>query len=473
MKPLFKKNYFVLLVTTLTLISFSITFAEEPPPKKYELKDAIHILQILAGGMEAPDPEPEPEGVIGFETVGQDWKWNVFENGDNPPPLEIVVNPDRSGENTSPYVAKFTAKKNGAEWAGTETFGFEPFTLDESNATVTIFVYKPVISRVCLKLVFPSGEGLGTVAELFTENTKTNEWEKLSVSFKDKINAATDKITGLVIYPDRDPRNADNVCLFDNISFSDDPVIENVIKSELIRSVEHAENLANGTGIGTSNGQVSQETADTLRTKINDAKVVMNNPAATQMEVDSAVVILEAAILDFQNAIIGDIGDDNGDGLIYLYTADDSLIDLDFNEDYQSVNDWGSGSTLDKEYSEDSVYQPVIMVTPGIGSWGDSSNGCVAFSQFSPGFASTYQSLHFKYKGGTLVKLKFPGTKNQEVTYDVNSATQLEDGWFEFTIPLSNHEDYQTASEFGIFNHNIEDPFFITDIYFTPPTESK
>jgi hypothetical protein len=470
MKPLFKKNYFVLLVTTLTLISFSITFAEEPPPKKYELKDAIHILQILAGAGEQQDPE----GVIGFDPNGKDMEWIVFDNDDYTQ-LEFVPNPDRSGENPTATVVKFVAKNAGADHAGVLTRSLDPFKLDETNCTVTILVYKPIKSRVGIKFEQPDGAGgFASTGEIFVTNTKINEWEKLTFDFSSKIEEPSSmNITGLVIFPDFDPRDEDNLCYFDNISFSDDPVIVKVNKVPLEQAIGRANDLANTTGIGTANGQVSQTNANTFRQAIVTAQNVINNPDATQQDVDLALGTLDEAIAKFKNAIIGDIGDDNGDGLIYLYTADDSLIDLDFNEDYQSVNDWGSGSTLDKEYTEDSIYQPVIMVTPGIGSWGDSSNGCVAFSQFSPGFASTYQSLHFKYKGGTLVKLKFPGTKNQEVIYDVNSATQLEDGWFEFTIPLSNHEDYQTASEFGIFNHNIEDPFFITDIYFTPPTESK
>jgi len=461
MKNILKKNYFVFLVTTLTLISFSVTFANEPP-KKVELKDAIHVLQILAngGGNEKPDPEPEPDGVIGFETVGQDWEWSVFENGDHSPPLEVVVNPDRSGENTTPYVAKFTAKKDGQEWAGTETFGFEPFTLNESNATVTIFVYKPLISRVCIKLVFPAGEGLGTVAELFVENTKINEWEKLSVSFKDKINVPTSKITGLVIFPDRDPRNADNVCLFDNISFSDDPVSENVIKNGLIQSIKRAENLANGTGIGTSNGQVSQDAADTFRVKIGDAIAVKNNPAATQMEVDSAIVILETATLDFKNAIIGTVGDDDGDGKVYLYATDASIeIDLDRGEgkDYLEIVDWETGTTHDDSYMEDSTYKPVFSVSAGTG-WGS----CVAFKGFTAGFASNYKSFHFKYKGSQPIKLQFAKATTPEVVLTPDS-----DDWYEFVIDLhSTHGDLGATSEIGFYNHD-KAPFLITDIYFT------
>ena len=473
MKNIIKKNYFVFLVTTLTLISFSVTFANEPP-KKVELKDAIHVLQILAngGGNEKPDPEPEPDGVIGFETVGQDWEWSVFENGDHSPPLEVVVNPDRSGENTTPYVAKFTAKKDGQEWAGTETFGFEPFTLNESNATVTIFVYKPLISRVCIKLVFPAGQGLGTVAELFTENTKTNEWEKLSVSFKEKINVPTDKITGLVIYPDRDPRSTDNVCLFDNISFSDDPVIEKVKKAILIRTIELAENLANETGIGTLDGHVSQDAADTFRAKIGEAKVVMNDPAATQMEVNSAIEILEDATLDFNNAIIGTIGDDNGDGFIYVYASDENIeIDLDKGEDYSSdYSNWGAGSTINDEDVTDNTYQPVISVTSGTG-WGGIA-GCIAFTGFKPGFPSSYPTLTFKYKNdqSQSVRVKFPGDTNpalHEKEYLVSSASQLSGGWFEFSINLSDFGNLNATTEFAIFDKDHEGTFYLTDIYFT------
>jgi hypothetical protein len=457
MKIFFKNKYFNLFLISLVFVSFNFAFAEE---KKYELKDAIQILQILAG---AGEEKPDPEGVIGFDPTGKDWEWVVFENDDNPS-LQFVPNPDRSGENPTATVAKFIARDAGQDWAGVNTHNIVPFKLDKTNSTVTIFVYKPEKSRVGIKFEQPDGAGgLASTGEIFVTNTKINEWEKLTFNFSGKIGEpSSENITGLVIFPDFDPRNEDHVCYFDNISFSDDPVIVKVDTSILERTLKKANDLANGTGIGTANGQVSQADAVTFRQAITAAQAVKDNSAVTQQEVDDALTVLEEAIADFKNAIIGDFGDDNGDGFIYLYATNDSIeIDLDFNDDYKSVSNWGIGSALNNNDTTDSTYQPVFSVGAGSG-WGS----CVAFSGFESGFASTYQTIHFKFKGGSSIKLKFPASANEEIEYQVSSASALNDGWYEFSIDLSGHGDLSNTSEFAFLNHS-KAPFLITDIYFT------
>ena len=82
----------------------------------------------------------------------------MFENDTNPP-VEIIPNPDPSGANTSATVAKFTALQTGNPWAGCESLhgsDIGTFTLDATNSTVKIMVWKPVISDVGLKFVLPS-----------------------------------------------------------------------------------------------------------------------------------------------------------------------------------------------------------------------------------------------------------------------------------------------------------------------------
>jgi hypothetical protein len=460
MKNIIKKNYFVFLVTTLTLIAFSVTFANEPP-KKYELKDAIHILQLLAGAI--PEDKPDPEGVIGFDPNGKDWEWSVFENNDTPS-FELVPNPDRSGENTTATVAKFIARDAGKDWAGVQTRNLVPFKLDSTNCTITIFVYKPRKSRVGIKLEQADGAGgFASTGEIFLTNTKINEWEKLTFDFKGKIGEpSSERICGLVIFPDFDPRDEDNVCYFDNISFSDDPIIEKVNTVLLEQAILRANALANEIGIGANHGQVSQTDAATFRQEIAKAQAVLDNSDATQQEVDDALGALETAIETFKNAIIGEVGDDDGDGRIYVYATDENIeIDLDFDEDYDSISDWGSGTTLNNNYVEDSTYQPVISLSVGTG-W-----SCIAFSGFDQGFASTYQTIHLKLKGASSVKLKFPGSAIEEIEYFGTSASPLNDGWFEYTIDISGHGSLSATSEFAILNHGLTSPFYVTDIYFT------
>ena len=63
-----------------------------------KMKKVFFFLIILA----VINPVISQNAPIDFEAggFGADWTWTVFENDTNPP-LEIVVNPDPSGINTS------------------------------------------------------------------------------------------------------------------------------------------------------------------------------------------------------------------------------------------------------------------------------------------------------------------------------------------------------------------------------------
>ncbi len=153
---------------------------------------------------------------VDFETAangGASENWAVFENVDNPA-LEIISNPDMTG-NTSSTVAKFTARQDGNPWAGTETVLQSPFTLDASNSTVKIWVWKSVISDVGIKFANAAG---GSTGEIKVANTKTNEWEELTFDFSGVIGDPNNTdITNLVVFPDFQDRSQENVVYFDNI----------------------------------------------------------------------------------------------------------------------------------------------------------------------------------------------------------------------------------------------------------------
>ncbi len=156
---------------------------------------------------------------VNFEspTGGASSLWNVFENVDNPA-LEIVSNPDASGENTSATVAKFTARQAGQPWAGTETPLQTPFTLSATNSTVKIKVWKSVISDVGIK--FANGAG-GSTGEIKVPNTKTNEWEELTFDFSGVIGDPNNtNIEFLVVFPDFNARTAETVSYFDAITLN-------------------------------------------------------------------------------------------------------------------------------------------------------------------------------------------------------------------------------------------------------------
>ena len=160
---------------------------------------------------------------IDFETggYGATWTWTVFENGSNPS-LEIVTNPNTGGINSSATVAKFTALQAGQPWAGCESLhgsDIGTFSLDATNSTVKIMVYKTVISDVGLKFVIPSSGSLG---EIKVANTVTNAWEELTFDFSSHIGLPEAiGIDQIVVFPDFDlgGRTQDNIIYFDNISF--------------------------------------------------------------------------------------------------------------------------------------------------------------------------------------------------------------------------------------------------------------
>jgi len=162
---------------------------------------------------------------VDFEAggYGADWTWTVFENETNPA-IEILANPDNSGINTSATVAKFTALQAGQPWAGCESLhgsDIGEFSFDATNATVKVMVWKPVISDVGVKFVEASGEAQ---PEVKVANTLINQWEELTFDLSGSIGAGiTGIIDQIIIFPDFDlaGRTSDNICYFDNITFSE------------------------------------------------------------------------------------------------------------------------------------------------------------------------------------------------------------------------------------------------------------
>ncbi len=160
---------------------------------------------------------------IDFESGGHgaNWTWTVFENDTNPA-LEIIANPDMNG-NTSATVAKFTALQTGNPWAGTESMhgsDIGTFTLSAENSIVKIMVWKPVISDVGIKFAKADGAAL---VEIKVPNTVVNQWEELTFDFSSRIgDPNTVDQDQIIIFPDFDlnGRTQDNICYFDNITFS-------------------------------------------------------------------------------------------------------------------------------------------------------------------------------------------------------------------------------------------------------------
>jgi hypothetical protein len=179
------------------------------------------ITQSVASGGTVTPPATGLNAPVTFETSeqGSTWTFTNFENGTNPlVGYEKVANPSVAGINTSATVGKFTTAVAGATWAGCQSNGIGKFTLDPTNSTVKIMVYKTVISDVALKFAIAGGGSLG---EIKVPNTKVNEWEELTFDFYNQIGKleSTDIVT-MMVSPDYRVRTTDNVSYFDNITFS-------------------------------------------------------------------------------------------------------------------------------------------------------------------------------------------------------------------------------------------------------------
>jgi hypothetical protein len=153
---------------------------------------------------------------IDFETVGQDWAWNLFSNGDNAPTLySVVANPNSSGINTSANVAKYIVNVSGAPWAGLYSSNIGPFTFTSENCKLKVLVYKNVASFFDLK--FENGDA-SIICEKKVSNTLVNQWEELSFDFSSFIGKSVSK---LVIFPDFPAaRTVGSINYWDNISFN-------------------------------------------------------------------------------------------------------------------------------------------------------------------------------------------------------------------------------------------------------------
>ncbi|MDX9748775.1 MAG: T9SS type A sorting domain-containing protein [Paludibacter sp.] len=156
------------------------------------------------------------QSTINFETVGQDWAWTIFENGDNAPALySVVANPAVGGINTSANVAKYIVNANGQPWAGAWSNNLPDFTFTSENCIVKVMVYKDVISDFLVKF---ENDDVSVAFEKKVSNTVTNQWEELTFDFTNRIGTA---VTRLVIIPDFPAaRTAGSTNYFDNISFN-------------------------------------------------------------------------------------------------------------------------------------------------------------------------------------------------------------------------------------------------------------
>ena len=165
------------------------------------------------------------QSTIDFETVGQDWSWTLFENGDNDVSLYSVVdNPVNTGINTSAKAGKYIVNADAQAWAGLWSADLGSLTFTSDNCIVKVEVYKDVVSNFGVKF---ENDDASVAFEVKVANTLTGEWEELTFDFSAHIGKT---VTKLVLFPDfPDTRTAGSTNYFDNISFSASttPPVEN------------------------------------------------------------------------------------------------------------------------------------------------------------------------------------------------------------------------------------------------------
>lgn len=204
-----QKSYIVTGLTASTPYSFSIT-------AKDAANNAAANNPIVVNATTSAAPALS---TINFETVGQDWAWTLFENGDNAPALySVVSNPGSNAVNSSTSCAKYIVNPTGQPWAGLWSDNLPDFTFTADNCIVKVMVYKSVISNFDVK--FEGAGGLNFEKQV--PNTVINQWEELTFDFTNRIGST---VTRLVIIPDfPGTRTAGSTNYFDNISFNSNTV---------------------------------------------------------------------------------------------------------------------------------------------------------------------------------------------------------------------------------------------------------
>tara|TARA_B100001093_G_scaffold364362_1_gene349165 strand:- start:1976 stop:2872 length:897 start_codon:yes stop_codon:yes gene_type:complete len=185
--------------------------------KELNMKKLLLVIMIFSKTLLAQNSP------IDFETggYGANWTWTVFEN-DNNPSLEIMTNPNIGGINSSATVAMFTALQTGQPFAGCESLhgtDIGSFSFDSTNCIIKIMVWKDVISDVGIKFADATS---AAQPEIKVANTLINQWEELTFDFSSRIGVYPVVKDQIIIFLDFElaGRTQDNVCYFDNVSFS-------------------------------------------------------------------------------------------------------------------------------------------------------------------------------------------------------------------------------------------------------------
>ena len=157
---------------------------------------------------------------------------------------------------------------------------------------------------------------------------------------------------------------------------------------------------------------------------------------------------------------------------VVIYATDpNETVDLVFGEDYTGFEPFGSGSSFNNNNTTDRDFSPAFGVTTGDGY--GAQVGQFAIVGFAGGFATGYETLHFKAKGlsNDLIRVKFLDAGEY---VDINLATSgyataLGNGWYQVSVPMVDFAGVDTATALLFETDNTAPAaftFLLTDIGF-------
>ncbi|WP_018247635.1 carboxypeptidase regulatory-like domain-containing protein [Orenia marismortui] len=156
---------------------------------------------------------------------------------------------------------------------------------------------------------------------------------------------------------------------------------------------------------------------------------------------------------------------------VYLYATDgipSGAIDL-----VGSLDTWGTGTTQNLSYADDTDYNPCISIQYGSG-WGN----VLAYNEIEAGSLAGYDTMKLKVKTSDypMILVQLTGADTPEFPYDLTTSDSnytiidLGNGWKELTIDLARYGDLSGVTQLAIHNNSADQTagmeILLTDIYF-------
>ncbi|MUP44940.1 hypothetical protein E0K83_04170 [Gramella sp. BOM4] len=162
-------------------------------------------IQLTNGGVE------QPADMVFQDFEGDVPAFTVFGNID---PIEVVANPDQSGENTSAMVAKMLKTSGSEVWAGAFFETAEPLDLD-TYSKIRVKTWSPK-EGIVVKLKLENQDASIT-HEVDLTTSVADQWENLVYDFSDAPEADYVRV---VIFFDFDTAGDDSVYYYDEFALT-------------------------------------------------------------------------------------------------------------------------------------------------------------------------------------------------------------------------------------------------------------